>query len=362
MPGQEQTVAQIIADEMRQLEFDEVWIDTIGNVCGRIFGRDRNLGTLVLNSHTDHVDPGDLALWERPPYAAEIADGRIVGRAACDIKGPLSVQIYSMAALKRAGDRPRRDVVFTGVVQEEVGGAGAKQWVKDLDYTVALVILGEPSSNNLSLGHRGVLQLWVTFPGRSVHASAPDQGVNPNYALALFLKRVQDMKELLKAHPLLGKTTVSPTLIEVDTSSMNVTPAWTRVLLDIRTAAESPSSLQAFIKSVAQDLDINISNAWAEEPGTPLAETDELVFGFYTPPESEEVQRARSAVAAGMGWVPDLISYSFATDGRHFAPAGIPILGYSSGEEKLAHTVIESISIDMMGESLRGHVELLRRF
>ena len=38
---------------------------------------------------------------------------------------------------------------------------------------------------------------------------------------------------------------------------------------------------------------------------------------------------------------------------------GAPIVGYSAGEEPLAHTVDESISIEMMADSLRGHVELL---
>ncbi len=150
MPCQEVAVANLIAEEMRGLEFDEVWIDDIGNVHGRIFGQDRSLGALVLNSHTDHVDPGDPILWPVPPYSGEIVDGRILGRASCDIKGPLAVQVYSMAALLRQGERPRRDVVFTGVVQEEIGGAGAQYWIKHLDYPVELIVLGEPSDNNVA--------------------------------------------------------------------------------------------------------------------------------------------------------------------------------------------------------------------
>jgi acetylornithine deacetylase/succinyl-diaminopimelate desuccinylase-like protein len=125
MPFEEETIAQLIAEEMNRLEFDEVWLDKIGNVYGRIHGQDREKGALVLNSHTDHVDPGDPALWPVPPFSAEIVDGRILGRGTCDIKGPLAVQVYSMAVLKRMGLKPPRDVVFTGVVQEEIGGAGA---------------------------------------------------------------------------------------------------------------------------------------------------------------------------------------------------------------------------------------------
>jgi succinyl-diaminopimelate desuccinylase len=179
MSFEEALVAELIAAEMQQLGFDQVWLDEIGNVNGRINGTDPGLGALVLNSHTDHVDPGDPSLWPVGPYSGEIVNGRILGRGACDIKGPLAVQVYSMAALLRQGIRPRRDVVFTGVVQEEIGGAGAVHWVENLDYEVALVVLGEPSDNNLALGHRGILQMWLTFNGRSVHASVPEKGKIP---------------------------------------------------------------------------------------------------------------------------------------------------------------------------------------
>ena len=359
MPGEEEAIAHLIADEMREIGVDEVWMDEVGNVCGRLRGEDGSLPALVLNTHLDHVDPGDPQLWPSPPYGGEIVDGRIVGRGASDIKGPLAVQVYAMAGRVRGGRRPRRDVVFTGVVEEEVGGAGAIYWAEHVDYEVGLVVLGEPSSNELALGHRGLLAMWVTFPGRSVHASVPQKGDNPNYVLATFLQRLEAKKGELSAHPLLGKTTVAPTIIEVDTTSTNVTPAWTRLLLDFRTASESPRSLRAFVERLAGDAEHVISPAF---PEMPVDDSEETITGFYTPPESPVVQRAREALAEGMGREPAFTRYDFATDGRHFVPYGMPIIGYSPGEEAQAHIAGESISIEMMAESLRGHMALLRHF
>ena len=80
-----------------------------------------------------------------------IQGDRIIGRGACDIKGPMAVQISAMAALKRFSINPIRDIVFTGVVQEAVGGTGAKFWTDHLNYPVELVLLGEPSENYLPL-------------------------------------------------------------------------------------------------------------------------------------------------------------------------------------------------------------------
>lgn len=359
MSGEEGEIATLVLSQMQQLAFDEVWIDEMGNVGGRIHGADRTLGALVLNAHLDHVDPGDLSQWPYPPYSGQIADDRIFGRGACDIKGPLAAQIYAMAALLRSNERPKRDIVFSGVVREETGGDGALFWAKQLDYPVDLIILGEPSSNNLSQGHRGIYQVWVTFQGRSVHASAPTSGNNPIYPLAEFIRAISRTKSKLSIHPVLGPTTVSPTIVEVDTQSPNVTPAWARVLLDYRTASESPDSLGTHIAKAAGDSDWYIENVLSEE--LDAQSSDEAIFGYYTP-EGRLTQIVQDTVARGMGRKPALTKYQFATDGRHFARYKIPVLGFSPGEEALAHTVQESISIAMMAESLRGQFELIRSF
>ncbi|MCZ2114567.1 MAG: M20 family metallopeptidase [Anaerolineae bacterium] len=361
MPGEEAAIAALVGEELRKLGYDEVWSDAAGNVFGRVYGRDRSLPALVLNTHLDHVDPGDPSLWPTPPFAAEIRDGRIIGRGASDIKGPMAVQVYSPVALLRAGERPRRDMVFCGVVQEEVGGAGAIYWAEHLDYPVELVVLGEPSSNTLALGHRGIVQFWLTFHGRSAHASAPERAENPNYALAAFLSQLQAAAAGLGVHPVLGPTTVAPTIIEVDTTSTNVTPAWARVLLDFRTSAESPNSLRAFIDRLAGDNPHSLTYSDGFEPAS-VSASDEIVTGFYLSPDDPLVIRAQAALGRGMGREPELARYRFATDGRHFAPYGIPVVGFAPGEEEMAHTAGESIAIDQMEESLQGHAQLLREF
>jgi putative selenium metabolism hydrolase len=359
MPFEEAAIAEVVASELRRLEFDEVRIDEIGNVIGVVHGADRSLPKLVLNTHLDHVDPGDPALWPYPPFSGAIADGRIYGRGASDIKGPAAVQVYSIAALIREGIRPKRDIVFTCVVQEEIGGAGAEYWASTVDYPIELIIIGEPSSNRVAVGHRGIFPIFVTFNGRAAHASAPQKAVNPNYALATFLTRLEAAKDSLGAHPRLGGTTVSPTTIEVDTKSRNVSPAWARVCLDFRTSAESPNSLAAFIDSLASDLKpYTLTNPYGDS--AEFDTSDETITGFDTDPADPIAQRALALIAEGMGHQPEVISYNFATDGRLMIGLGAPILGYAPGDEKEAHTAGESIQIAQIGESLRGHVALLR--
>lgn len=362
MPREEAEIAALVLEEMRGLNFDEVWQDEIGNVHGRVRGRDRSLPAIVLNSHLDHVDPGDPALWEHSPYSGVIENGRIVGRGASDIKGPLATQLYSAAGLLEHGFRPKRDIIVSSVVQEEIGGTGAKFWAENVDYPIALIVVAEPSSNKVCLGHRGIRPIWVTFHGRSAHASAPHKAINPNYALATFLQRLEENQHRLKKHPRLGGTTVSPTIVEVDTVSRNVTPAWTRVCLDFRTAGESVNSLLAFIHESASDLAYSIGDGYAVDPTTPLPPSDKIVTGYDTDPADPAMNEIVGLIEAGVGQKPTLSQYAFATDGRHFTELGATIIGFAPGDENQAHTANEHIRIDQIEAALKGYTNLLLNF
>ena len=359
MSKEEQAIAEVVAAECRQLGFDEVWLDEMWNVNGRVRGKNPHLGAIVLNTHLDHVDPGEPDLWSVPPFSGTVKNGRLIGRGASDIKGPMAVQVYSLAAFLRSGERPNRDVVFSGVVEEEIGGAGALHWVNNLDYKVDLVVLGEPSDNQIALGHRGLGQFLVTFNGRSVHASVPQKGDNPNYKLAQFLVNLQTAKEQLSSHELLGKTTVAPTIIKVDTKSRNVTPAWVQVNVDFRTASESINSLTAFVHEMAGDADMTIEPIGVFPEN---ADFDKTIFGYYSPPESDFVQQSKTLIETGMGRETTFSSYSFGTDGRHFVDDQLPIIGYGPSLESQAHVVDEYIDIEKMLESLKGHVALLKAY
>jgi acetylornithine deacetylase/succinyl-diaminopimelate desuccinylase-like protein len=70
----------------------------------------------------------------------------------------------------------------------------------------------------------------------------------------------------------------------------------------------------------------------------------------------------RQAITDGMGSKPALTSYHFATDGRHFVPYGIPVVGFAPGEEQEAHTAGESIAIDQIADALHGYVQVILDF
>ena len=109
---------------------------------------------------------GDPARWPHPPYEGVLEGGRIWGRGAVDIKGPLAAQVIAGARLLR-DERPPGDVWVTCTVQEEIGGAGARFLTREPP--ARLVVVGEPSRGQVRRGHRGRYELLVHVRGASVH-------------------------------------------------------------------------------------------------------------------------------------------------------------------------------------------------
>jgi succinyl-diaminopimelate desuccinylase len=157
LPGEEGQVAETVANEMRALGYDEVYIDPTGNVIGLIRATALTAsGSIMFNTHMDQVDVGDPGRWPYPPFAGTVVDGEIWGRGTSDLKGSLACHVYAGALLKASRVPLPNDVYVTGVVQEEIGGHGAAMLADELHTDV--VVVGEPSANRLALGHRGKIR------------------------------------------------------------------------------------------------------------------------------------------------------------------------------------------------------------
>ncbi|MDQ2809558.1 MAG: M20/M25/M40 family metallo-hydrolase [Chloroflexota bacterium] len=369
LSGDEAAVAALVEAEMQRLGYDEVWRDKAGNVIGLVRATAQAAGDrprrLMFNTHIDHVDVGDPAKWPYPPYGGTIADGAIWGRGASDLKGPLACQVYAIAALKQAGVPLPNDCYVSGVVQEEVGGLGARELA--LTVPTDACILGEPSANRLMHGHRGRAELTVTFSGRSVHASVPADGANPLYALARFLDGLALLPMVEDpANPGLGLSTVAPTLLYTDQTSSNVTPAEVTQHLDWRNVpCETLDSITTRVQALAAaSLVPGVTALVAPLPrvltsytGVTL-EVGAISPAFSTAPDHALVTGAAAALSAALGRPVPLGLWRFATDGGHFEEAGTPCIGFSPGWEEVIHTVDERISIDLMVEAFAGYMAL----
>lgn len=363
LPGQEDEVAQAVADEMTRLGYQEVKRDEAGNIIGLIRGRGA-APAVMLNTHLDQVDVGDESRWPYPPFGGQIHQQRIWGRGAMDIKGPLAAQVYAAADLLQADSPPPGDVWVTAVVQEEVGGLGARHLSTHLK--PQLVVVGEASHNQLRRGHRGRTELLLWVKGRSVHASVPHRGVNPLEVVCRFIGGLGQVEK--GYHPDLGHSSVAPTLIRTDQTSANVIPAEAWLTCDWRNVpGESGEQVRTRLAQLARDS--LIAGAEAEVIIPTVHRVSYTGFQDDIPADNpayilEEsdpaVRAAEEVLGQAIGVAEPAGVWQFATDGGHFSLAGQTVVGYGPGEEHLAHTVDESIAVQEIETALIGNLALAR--
>ena len=361
LPGKEEEIAVIVHQEMKKLGFDEVFNDEAGNVIGLIKGLGEE-AAVMLNTHLDHVDVGDSKRWPFPPFGGEIHGEKVWGRGAVDIKGPLAAQVYGIAPL--IGNAPPGDVYVTAVVQEETGGLGARHLSTYLE--VPLAVVGEASQNRLRRGHRGRTELNLHVKGRSVHASVPELGVNPLFVVARFLNEISSLEMIID--PDLGTSSLAPTLIRTDQTSVNVIPGEAWLTLDWRNVSgESGDTVCGRLNDLAQNCLIEGASAKVElkfyrkKSFTGV----EIEFASYQP--AYVVEESNPAIAGAKKALTGVTEvrketelWKFATDAGHFSQTGMLVIGFGPGDERLAHTVEESISIADMELGLRGNLVLAR--
>ncbi len=353
LPGEEREIAELVTAEMRALGFDEVRADEAGNVIGLIRGSG-GAPPIQFNTHLDHVDVGDIARWPHPPFGGEIHDGRLWGRGAVDIKGPLAAQVYGVAPLLER--RPPGDVYVTCVVQEEIGGVGARHLAGHL--VTPVVIVGEPSSNTVRRGHRGRTELLVHLIGCSVHASVPERGINPLTSLGRFLVALESAER--GEHPELGRSSIAPTLLSTDQTSANVIPREVWLACDWRnvpgeTGADALAALRAVLAA---------SLGEGAEGAVTIPEFERRAYtglrmripaenpACLLPLDHPAVVAASRVIDEITGEQRPVGIWEFATDGGHYAAAGMSPVGFGPGDPYLAHTVDEQIEIAELEQAL----------
>ncbi|MGF6860292.1 succinyl-diaminopimelate desuccinylase [Rhodobacteraceae bacterium MBR-64] len=131
------------------------------------------------NSHHDVVAVGHG--WTTDPFGAELRDGRIFGRGACDMKGGLATSIIAAEAFIATHPDHRGTIEISATADEESGGFGGVAWLAEQGHfnpdRVQHVIIPEPlGKDRICLGHRGVWWAEIETQGRIAHGSMPFLG------------------------------------------------------------------------------------------------------------------------------------------------------------------------------------------
>lgn len=135
--------------------------------------------SLVLQGHVDVVPEGAADMWETPPYAPSIRNGRVYGRGAGDMKAGIVSTAMAFAALKRAWLQPAAEVQMQAVIEEECTGNGALATMLALPKADGVIIPEPgPGLDALYTAEVGVVWAWVTVSGRPAHVRDMQAGIN----------------------------------------------------------------------------------------------------------------------------------------------------------------------------------------
>ena len=140
-------------------------------------GKDEGGRSLILNGHVDVVSAGDESRWHYPPYQGTIADGRVYGRGALDMKGGLCCALFAAKAIQDAGIQLNGKLMIESVIGEEDGGVGTLATVLR-GYKADGAIIMEPTELIVAPAQAGALSFRVTIPGLSAHGAMREEGVS----------------------------------------------------------------------------------------------------------------------------------------------------------------------------------------
>jgi succinyl-diaminopimelate desuccinylase len=199
----------------------------------------------ALIGHMDTVAEGDPAAWSSPPFAAEIKDGRMLGRGAADNKAGIACSIYTLALLRdlKLIDPSHQQAIVAGVVDEESGACSplGVRYLLDSGALQARGAIYTYTSDIVCIGHRGLIRLELKAQGQAIHAGVAEwhrrtHGANAVLALADLLLKLESLHIPVIAPPgfeHLG-CTITPGTLFHGGSYPSIVPDSATAIVDIR--------------------------------------------------------------------------------------------------------------------------------
>lgn len=358
---EEKEVALFIKEKMIELGYDDVIIDKLGNVIGVIGNGETKV---MYDSHIDTVTVNDEDEWKYGAFSGEIVDGNIYGRGTVDMKSAVAATVYAGYAIKKLGlDKGKTIYISTSVMEEDYDGQALLYLCKENDIYPDYVIICEPSSMNLALGHRGRALIKINTTGVSAHGSAPEKGDNAVYKMNEIIKRVEKLgQEFISREG--EKGSVALTKIESGAVSLNAIPPTCSIYLDRRLIIGEDKQ---FIAKEIEKLIEGTGATWEIYDEVGKSWTDEnLVLHSFLPAweihkDHELTKACLNAYGELNGEAPKMFKWDFCTNG--VATAGIlniPTIGIGPGDPKLAHTRDEHCPLSDIIEACEFYTNLAK--
>jgi len=345
---EEKEVQYELKRQMEEAGFDEVYIDGIGNVIGRI-GNGRKI--LAIDGHMDTVDVGNLDNWSFDPFSGEVKDGFVHGRGTVDQEGGPAAFVTTGRILKELGFDRDLTIYFVGsVMEEDCDGLCWKYIIEEDKIKPDFAISTEPTNLNIYRGHRGRMEIHVHFKGLSSHGSAPERGKNAIYMASKAALEIEKLNERLAYDEFLGRGSVTISEIISGSPSLCAVADYARIHLDRRlTWGETKESAVKEIEEIVKDMDARVEVLYYD--GVAFTGNHYGMEKYYPtwkiPADHVAVTTGEKAFEDLFGKKPLVDKWTFSTNGIALnGMYGVPTIGFGPGNEVLAHAPDEKVPVN----------------
>jgi acetylornithine deacetylase len=308
---------------------------------------------VVLSGHLDVVPPGDLATWTTDPWAAEIRDGRLYGRGACDMKGGVASILGAVRALVASGAAGALtgELVVALVPGEEDGGQGTLAAIR-AGVTGDAAVITEPTNLDVVVAHAGAITFRLTVPGKAAHASQRREGVSALEKLFVVLRALEAdeaERNASERDPLMTALGLPyPTIAGIVSGGEWASTVLDRVVVDGRYGVklgQSPADAARDLRRAIDDA--NESDPFLRaHPATVEIVGGQFGSGRVASDHPLPVGLADTAEAV-TGKRPGLLGEPYGADMRLFInEARTPCVMYGPGDVKVAHSADEHVPLD----------------
>ena len=234
---------RLLADELGDLGFECTWLP-FGDGAARIQNLYARRGDaaphFAFAGHTDVVPAGDAAAWQHAPFSGTLADGKLFGRGAADMKGGIAAFVGAVRQFVARHPAGSISLIITGDEEgdAEFGTVKMVDWMRQHNHRPDLCVVGEPTNPHqlgdvIKNGRRGSLSCVLRVDGVQGHVAYPHLADNPIVRLLAMLAPVNGVT-LDAGNAYFDASTAHVTTIDTGNKAGNVIPATVSASFNIR--------------------------------------------------------------------------------------------------------------------------------
>lgn len=344
----EQGVVEYIEQRLKKLNVEPEFTEVTYGRQNLIASIGKGEKSLIFNSHTDTISPGNIENWTKSPFKLTRKGDKLFGLGSCDAKGSLASMLIAFEVLARKPSLLKGRLILQAVCCEETRGRGTlAETSKGIKADVA--IIGEPTQLIPMIGHKGGLGLEVTVFGKPAHASSPEEGINAISSMARVIQSLDTLAEDIsqRCDPLIGKASLAITQINGGRAT-NVIPDQCVITIDRRLVPGET------LKNALGEISAIIDNEKKANPSLVVSIEEKIgIDPCRISPEEPIINVVKDSIYQVTGKHQNVTGFNACCDMWCLVKANIPTVILGPGNLLMAHKVDECISINELYDAVK---------